>query len=98
MKNTNIINIILLSLLGLSILAYAPTNQESSLVAKTGQPSEYDNLFNPQKDDRMKLASSCIRVREKFSGTVKICYYKCGGTTVSMVISSQKSCPHVIDP
>ncbi len=96
MKNTNIIMLVFLSFISISVSASVVTDQESGFVAEIDESLKYDNIFNPQKDDRIKLAAICFLQGEQTSGFNKICYYDCLGSTFAITISSIKLCPLTI--
>jgi hypothetical protein len=48
-------------------------------------------------DKPVQLAMMCFKAGEQVSGTNKICYYSCAGSTVAINIKSFAVCPVSVD-
>ena len=50
----------------------------------------------PRPEGAVQLASICVKTGEKVSGSVKSCFYNCGGEGRELKVGSRAICPMTI--
>lgn len=65
-----------------------------------GVLSSDENRFNAvvdEDDGATLLAATCYLSNQEIRGTIKVCYYNCGGATVYQTIDAFSQCPFSIE-